>query len=113
MQTDSEQLLEAGINLAKETWGAFKQESGWDEQTPDGIICHQVGKQHRTQLYEALSLDLNKDYSTFPILGNSGAVSLPITLAHAIEAGKIKQADKVALLGIGSGLSCMMLALEA
>jgi len=34
------------------------------------------------------------------------------TLAAAIEAGAVKAGDRVALLGIGSGINCMMLALE-
>jgi len=36
-----------------------------------------------------------------------------LTLAKALEAGAVSVGDKVALLGIGSGLSCMMMGLEA
>lgn len=113
MLTESEQLLHAGINLARSTWDAFREESGWDESSPERVICHQVGKQHQIQLYESLNLDLAKDYSTYPELGNVGSVSLPITLAKALESGFAKPKDKFALLGIGSGLSCMMMALNA
>ena len=76
------------------------------------FICHQVGSAHRRKLYEALGLDLAKDFSTFETLGNMGSVSLPATLALAAEAGAVRAGDKVALLGIGSGLNCMMLSLE-
>ena len=41
-----------------------------------------------------------------------GSVSLPATLAAATEAGAVKEGDRVALFGIGSGLNCMMLAME-
>jgi 3-oxoacyl-[acyl-carrier-protein] synthase III len=112
MQTDSEQLLLAGVNLAKETWHEFKKVSGWSETDAARIICHQVGSAHRRKLYEALALDLARDFSTFETLGNMGSVSLPATLALAAEAGAVRAGDKVALLGIGSGLNCMMLALE-
>ena len=112
MQTDSEELLNAGIDVAKRAWSKFKIETEWDENTPDRIICHQVGTMHRKRLYEALNLDQNKDFSTFEILGNMGSASLPVTLAMAREQGAIKKGDKVACLGIGSGLSCMMLALQ-
>tara|TARA_B100001248_G_scaffold261982_1_gene255373 strand:+ start:2881 stop:3915 length:1035 start_codon:yes stop_codon:yes gene_type:complete len=113
MQTDSEGLLEAGISLAQKNWGLFKQETGWNEDTPERIICHQVGKQHAKRLYEALSLDVEKDFSTFETLGNTGSAALPITLATALETGAIQSGDAVALLGIGSGLSSIMLALQA
>ena len=109
MQTDSEALLVAGIQLASETWSEFTAVFG---ATFDRTICHQVGSTHRRKLYEALGLDLAKDFSTFETLGNTGSVALPATLAAAVKAGAIKAGDSVALLGIGSGLNSLMLALE-
>jgi 3-oxoacyl-[acyl-carrier-protein] synthase-3 len=112
MQTDSEALLNAGLALARETWGGFAALAGWSAADVNRFICHQVGSTHRRKLYEALGLDLAKDYSTFETLGNTGSVALPATLALAAEAGAVKPGDKVALLGIGSGLNSLMLALE-
>lgn len=109
MQTDSEQLLVAGVTLARETWDDFTAEQGSDYAR---FICHQVGSTHRRKLYETLGLDLAKDYSTFETLGNTGSVALPATLAQAVETGAVREGDRVALLGIGSGLNCLMLALE-
>jgi len=112
MQTDSERLLEAGVSLAGETWAEFTAATGWTAQTVDRAICHQVGSAHRRRLFEAVGLDLAKDFSTFETLGNMGSVSLPATLCRAVEAGAVHPGDRVALMGIGSGLNCMMLALE-
>lgn len=112
MLTDSEELLKAGIQLAQSTWTAFTQDSGWDASSIDRFICHQVGSAHRRQLFKSLDLDLNKDYITYPSWGNVGSVSCPLTLAMAIEEGAIVSGNKVALLGIGSGLSCLMLGLQ-
>jgi 3-oxoacyl-[acyl-carrier-protein] synthase-3 len=41
-------------------------------------------------------------------MGNIGPASVPIVLAHAVELGRIRRGDRVALLGIGSGLNCAM-----
>lgn len=109
MQTDSEQLLLAGVALAAETWRDFTAEQGTGF---DRFICHQVGAAHRRKLYETLGLDLARDFSTFETLGNTGSVALPATLAAAVAAGAVKEGDQVGLLGIGSGLNCLMLALE-
>jgi len=109
MQTDSEQLLVAGVALARETWSDFTAEQG---SAFDRFICHQVGSTHRRKLYDTLGLDLAKDFSTFETLGNTGSVALPATLAAAIDAGAVRAGDRVGLLGIGSGLNCLMLALE-
>ena len=109
MRTDATALLEAGINLSKEGWAQFKATMHWDETTPKHIVTHQVGLQHKKRLYEALNLDMAKDFSTFPFLGNTGSVALPISLCLAEEANRLQAGDDVLLLGIGSGLSTLML----
>lgn len=109
MQTDSEQLLLAGVALARETWSEFTSGQGVNFER---YICHQVGSVHRRKLYETLGLDVAKDFSTFETLGNTGSVALPATLAAAVDAGAVREGDRVGLLGIGSGLNCLMLALE-
>jgi len=112
MQTASEELLEAGIALAQSNWTSFLDSNGWNAATPDRFICHQVGRQHRSRLYEALQIPLERDYSTFERLGNVGSVSLPLTLSEAIERKAVQRGQQLALLGIGSGLSSMMLAVS-
>src|SRR6266849_14448 len=94
MATQSEVLLHRGCALAGRTWADFKQE---------------LGVAHRRLLFETLKLDPAIDYPTVEFLGNMGSASLPITMALSIEAGHVKRAEKLALLGIGSGLNCMML----
>ena len=81
---------------------------GWVNDDVDGVCCHQVGHAHRKLLYETLSLGLEKDFSTLEYLGNTGAASLPSTLALGAEKGFLKSGDRIALLGIGSGLNCLM-----
>ena len=45
-------------------------------------------------------------------LGNTGSAALPSALALAAEQGALRSGQKAALLGIGSGLNCLMLAVE-
>src|SRR5688500_6306836 len=55
MQTDSEQLLLAGVALAGETWREFTSVQGTQF---DRFVCHRVGSVQRRNLYEKLGLDL-------------------------------------------------------
>ncbi|MFT4542346.1 MAG: 3-oxoacyl-[acyl-carrier-protein] synthase III [Planctomycetota bacterium] len=112
METDSEALLHAGNALAARTWEAFEQETSWTRQTVDRIVTHQVGAAHRKLLLETLELDPAKDFPTVETLGNIGSVSLPISFALAEEAGFIEDGMRTSMLGIGSGLHCMMLAVQ-
>ena len=67
---------------------------------------------HCQRLSEHLKLSPELDYSTFERLGNCGSAALPATLAVAEEEGRLKAGEKVALLGIGSGINCAGLGVE-
>lgn len=112
MQTDSEALLHAGVNLAESTWEIAKRNLHWSNADVNKAFTHQVGKAHRKLLYDRLGLDQSLDFATVEYLGNTGAAALPMTMALGIEAGHLRPRDKVALLGIGSGLNSLMLGLE-
>ncbi|MCH6256081.1 3-oxoacyl-ACP synthase III [Puniceicoccaceae bacterium K14] len=112
MQTDSEEMLHAGVALATKTWDKFKSTFAWTNETADKVICHQVGSAHQKLLFDSLGLDHEKDFSSYHNYGNTGSAALPMTLAIAAEEGFVKTGDKLALLGIGSGLNSMMMAAE-
>lgn len=112
MLTNSEALLEAGLQVAARAWTRFTAETGWTEQTPDRVICHQVGRAHQKRLLETLKISEDKDYFTYPLLGNTGSAALPFTLSEAIANNALTKGAKAALLGIGSGLSSVMMAVE-
>jgi 3-oxoacyl-[acyl-carrier-protein] synthase-3 len=112
METDSEALLHAGIELAAATWDETRNVLGWDNGDVNKAFTHQVGRAHRNLLYERLGLDPAIDYSTVEFLGNTGATALPIAAALGAEAGHLDTGDRVAWLGIGSGLSSIMLGFE-
>ncbi|MCD6526932.1 MAG: 3-oxoacyl-ACP synthase III [Desulfuromonas sp.] len=112
MNTDAVAVMKHGVALGKQTWQAFLATLQWREQDIDRVICHQVGSAHQTAILNELNIDTRKDFTTYEFLGNIGTVSLPITAAIAAERGILKSGDKTALLGIGSGLNCMMLGVE-
>ncbi|MCG8530902.1 MAG: 3-oxoacyl-ACP synthase III, partial [Desulfovibrionales bacterium] len=112
MRTNGQGVLENGLTLAQQTFNRFKAEFNLADHQPDKIIGHQVGTFHHQNFYKALNLDMAKDFSTFPYLGNIGTVSMPITAAIADERNFLVPGDFVALLGVGSGLNCYILGAE-
>lgn len=112
MDTDASAVLEHGVALGKATWDQLLVATGWRPGDVDRVICHQVGAPHRKEVLAALGVDPARDYSTFETLGNIGTASLPITAALAHETGFLCKGDRVAMLGIGSGLNCLMLGVE-
>jgi len=112
MNTDAVAVMQNGVALGKETWRVFLDTMNWSGDDIDKIICHQVGSAHQNAILHELNISADKDFSTYPFLGNIGTVSLPITAAIAAERNVLQAGHKVAMLGIGSGLNCMMLGVE-
>jgi 3-oxoacyl-[acyl-carrier-protein] synthase-3 len=110
--TDSVAVLRYGVELGLRTWNAFLTRLGWAADTVDKVICHQVGASHRDSILKALGIAEEKEFSTYPFLGNMGTVSLPLTAALAEEREFLRRGDRVGFLGIGSGLNCLMLGVD-
>ena len=108
MVTNTSVLLTEGLKLANKTFGVAREAFGWVVEELDQFIIHQVSKAHTDSLMKLLGLDPKKIHRIYPNLGNIGPAAVPIALAKAVASGKIKSGDRVALLGIGSGLNCSM-----
>ena len=112
MATDSEELLKRGIETAHLTWRDFSDELSWSAEDVDHFFCHQVGRAHARLLFQTLALEPRKNFETLDVLGNVGSVSAPVTMAIGVEEGIITPGQQAAMLGIGSGINCLMLGIQ-
>ena len=103
MRTDTAGLLEGGLALAR---AAFDDsiEEGWDWQTCDRYVMHQVSAVHTQKLCELLGVDMSLVPLTYPHFGNMGPAAVPYTLSTIAD--DLSEGDRVLLMGIGSGLNC-------
>ena len=109
MTTDAPKLLAAGVELAEETWEQAERDLGWTADDLDLVVMHQVGSVHARTLLERLGIPKERAFLTFADYGNIGPAAIPITLSKADQAGRIFDGDRVALMGIGSGINCAMM----
>lgn len=100
MRTDAKGLLDAGLDLAEAAWA---RAGAWDWQNMDLYAMHQVSVAHTRGVVNRLGLDPRRVPETFPLLGNVGPASLPLTLAH--HGDSLSSGDRVLCMGIGSGLN--------
>ncbi len=108
MVTDTKMLLIEGMKLASKTFAAAKLALGWALDEVDEFFIHQVSKVHTQAMLDAFGIDPKKVHTIFGEHGNIGPASVPIVLSKLREMGRLKKGDRVALLGIGSGLNCSM-----
>lgn len=108
MVTDTRMLMIEGLKLAQKTFIAAKQALGWVADELDQFVMHQVSQVHTAAFVKAFGIDPKKVLTIFGEHGNVGPASVPIVLSKLKEMGRLKKGDRVALLGIGSGLNCSM-----
>ena len=109
MATDSNELMMQGVQIGVDTFQPFLKNLGWTVDSIQRSFCHQVGSAHRKLMLEGLGLNPDIDHTTFEWLGNTGSAALPITMAHGIENQTVEPGMNVAMLGIGSGINCLMI----
>ena len=112
METDTVNLMKRGLYLSQKSWEIFKKHLEWDNDTPDHVITHQISRNHQKKCLELLGLSLEKGHSHINFLGNTGSAAAPLSLAQGMENSSFKKGEKIALLGIGSGINTMMMGLE-
>lgn len=113
MQTDSEELLKAGIKLTGMNWEQTKRVLEITNDSVDWVIGHQVGEAHERLVLENLGLRSKKTHITYDHFGNTGSAAWALTLARLLEQNdRPKKDELMALIGIGSGLSSVMLGLK-
>lgn len=108
MTTDSRLLLEAAVVLARDTWMDARDRFDWSDM--DSYVIHQVSKIHTAAMADAIGIDPARIPTIFEKFGNIGPASIPFTLAR--QAQSLNRGDRVACMGIGSGLNAAVIEID-
>jgi 3-oxoacyl-[acyl-carrier-protein] synthase-3 len=108
MLTDTKALTEHGLELAIRTWQKAVDELGWSVERHDYYAQHQVSKAHAQKFAGVIGLDWDKIYKLYPEYGNIGPAGIAIVLSKLEKEGWVKPGNRVAMMGIGSGINCSM-----
>ena len=83
----------------------FFARAAWRRDELDCVVPHQASR-HGVQLLSArLGFREEQVFSNLATRGNCIAASIPLGLAEAVHAGRIRRGDKVLLVGSGAGLT--------
>ena len=83
----------------------FLDEVGVDMKDVLHFVPHQANGVMLTELFDALGLPNATQHLTVGRLGNTGAASIPITLAQLSRSGEVQAGDLILLAAFGGGMS--------
>jgi len=89
----------------------FFRTVGWERSVIDVVVPHQASRHAIDQLSERLGFRREQIYSNLAERGNCVGASIPLALAEAVAAGRIRRGDRVLLVGTGAGLTLGAVAL--
>ena len=112
MTTDPAKLLREGVGLAKRTWQSVHQHVDLRPEAVQEYALHQVGQANHKAVIDALGLPADRAQKIYPDHGNVGAAGVPLTLSLGLARKRIRDGDRVGMLGIGSGLNVSMMGLR-
>ena len=83
----------------------FLARAGWTREAVDAVVPHQASRHGLDLLTARLGFRADQVVVNLPERGNCIAASIPLALAEAVEAGRVRRGDRVLLLGTGAGLT--------
>jgi 3-oxoacyl-[acyl-carrier-protein] synthase-3 len=89
----------------------FFAQLDWEREEIDVIVPHQASRHAIEQLSRRLGFTSDQLVLNLAQRGNCIAASIPLALAEAIAAGRVRRGQRVLLVGTGAGLTLGALAL--
>ena len=71
----------------------------------DWVVLHQANRRIIESVSKRTKIPIEKFIINIDRVGNTSSASIPIALDEAVRSGKIKNKDKVMMIGFGGGLS--------
>lgn len=98
-------VLPKSFEIISEKIGITKDDIDW-------FIPHQANVRIIETAGKKLGVSMDKFIVTLDHYGNTSSASIPLALAEAVEDGRIKRGQKLALIGFGAGLTYGGIVLE-
>ncbi|HQJ06794.1 MAG TPA: beta-ketoacyl-ACP synthase III [Spirochaetota bacterium] len=81
------------------------QKAGIQKEEVDWVILHQANIRIIESVAKKTEISVNRFIINIQKVGNTSSASIPLALDEAVRVGKIKDGDKVIMVGFGGGLS--------
>jgi len=97
--------------LAESSLGAIRN-AGLTIDDIDQFVFHQANLRIIEHVGKQLNMPMEKTYVNIEKYGNTSAASVPMALAEAVAAGRIKQGDRVLMSAFGAGFTAAAAVVE-
>lgn len=100
------------VRTVPEQLRALLEKAGWEAEEVDWFVPHSANLRMIEAICERGPVPMERTLTSVEFRGNTSAASIPLALQLALDEGRLKQGQRLALLGFGGGLTYAGLALR-
>lgn len=105
LSMDGRTVFKWAVRLIPVVVGQLLEDTGMSIDEIDLFIPHQANIRIIDAAVETLGIDREKVFVNLDRYGNTSSASIPISIAEALEQGRIKPGSNVMMVGFGAGLT--------
>jgi len=105
LKMEGQEVFRRAVRTIVESAGATLAQAGVDAADVDLFVPHQANSRIIDAAASRLSIPPERTFVNIDRYGNTSAASIPIALAEAADAGRLRRGDLVLLSGFGAGMS--------
>jgi len=111
IRMNGKDIFKQAVNKLTEATNAALKECNLEVDDISWFIPHQANQRIISSTAKKIGISSDKTISTVEFHANTSAASIPLALSSAVESGRVKKGDIIALCAIGGGLtwgSCIL-----
>lgn len=105
IRMNGREVYRFAVSRVPQVLGEALNNAGMTVDQVDWLLLHQANIRIMEAVAQRLDIPVEKIITNLSEYGNTSAGSIPLALAEAVEAGKVKPGDVIACAGFGAGLS--------
>ena len=105
LQMNGREVFRFAVQVMGNSAVAAAKKAGITSEDIDLFIPHQANSRIIESAAKRLGVPMEKVFVNVHNYGNTSCASIPLALSEAVEAGRVKEGDKVVLVGFGGGLA--------
>lgn len=102
---DGRSVKDWGLQFVPKAVHQALGKAGWTVDDIDRAVFHQGNTRLVQALGEALGIESDRLALTAPVLGNTAAASIPLTLAHEHRRRPFQRGERILLASVGGGMT--------